>query len=1138
MVELGPFRLQSPLGQGGMGEVWSGVHVHSDRPVAVKVLRAERARNPLFQAALRREIRAVAGLDHPRVVQVLAHGEVGPGVGGGDLVPGTPYLVMELADGPSLARCLPLGGWEPAREALLALLEALAHAHGRALLHRDIKPENILGFWSGGRLYWKLADFGVAQILGQPSGGRALGLGTPATMAPEQVAGQEAEHGPWTDLYAVGCVAWQLVTGAPPYQGEAREVMQAHRQAPLPAFRPRFPVPEDLHDWLCALLEKDPRDRPEFAADAAAGLTRLSAALTASEHAAGAEVEHGDSSTYAFTMLDALGAGPPPAEEQPTPVPRSRAIRKRPTVIGAPFSEAWERPEPPSEPTRRLSSGAELLDLRPIPMVGRDPERAQLWRELGRARAGQPRVVALVGPAGAGRSRLLQWLCERVVELGAARPALVLVQPEGGGLSQALAAALRGALGHLPADADRLEERLLPAAADAEEARVLARLLAGLPPAALLPREQRALWLRALRLIAEDRPVVLALDDAELDPEALDLALHLAEHGQGLPLLIALTLRSDRLAQDPTAEARLASMRRLGTLARVAVEPLPRELRRGLLRRLLGLSADLVAVVDERSAGLPRLAVELVRRWAAEGHLVAHADGLALVGDPRPEGDPTQEWQDIARALCGGDPPPALEIAAVLGPEVNAGEWAAACTFGGCSPCWDLVEQLMDRSLLSPARGRGWAFSQRLLHQAILTEATRSGRAVAWTQAAVRALQLSPRSDPARLGMLLLRSGDAAAAYPPLRQAADAASQSGDYMRALWLLGQAGEALDQLDAPEEDPRRVQLLVARVRQRCESDAEGVPPAEVEALLRRVEASGQVEGLPSLHLAHGMTLRRVGRLPEAERALAHALTLAREAPDPAREVMYVHSVYTLVLRNLGKAPQAREGAEEMLAAATRLGNVFYTGWAIWLLGWLDRAAGEDTSARARLEQARALAREQGYGVLQAAAAMELAELDRKCGRQAEAEQGYREASRLWGAGGYGEALLAELNLANMLLDREDYAGALQMLRPLLYSTRVAGHAYRMGVLHMLLALAMAGLGSWPGVDQHLAVTDRFLRESGYSELDFALSAERLGRMALAAGEPERARRALDLAALQRRALGQPDHAAALEAEAVRA
>ncbi|MEL6348596.1 MAG: serine/threonine-protein kinase, partial [Myxococcota bacterium] len=234
----GPFRAIAPLAQGGFGVVWRGEHRDADghvTPVAIKLLHARRA-----SALLQQEVRALAAVRHPNIVEVYDTGLTDAS---------EPYLVMEMADQGTLRDHMtaPL----PVKPILRALLRALAHAHARGLVHRDIKPANLLRFSTAPT--WRLADFGIAYALRHDTANANVYSGTPGYMAPEQWQGSGRDIGPWTDLYSVGCLAWSLLTGLP---------ARARFEIAPPSF------PEPVARWLAGLLNPDPRARIGYAVEA------------------------------------------------------------------------------------------------------------------------------------------------------------------------------------------------------------------------------------------------------------------------------------------------------------------------------------------------------------------------------------------------------------------------------------------------------------------------------------------------------------------------------------------------------------------------------------------------------------------------------------------------------------------------------------------------------------------------------------------------------------------------------------------------------------------------------------------------------------------------------------------------------
>jgi hypothetical protein len=246
-MQAGPFRLARRLGEGAFCEVWEGVHPASGERVAVKLLKPEhRAR---WRGAMRREAHAIARVEHTGVVWIHDAGE--------DAAAG-PWLAIELASGGTLLDRTP-SCWSASRAVLADVLAALAHLHARGILHRDLKPANVLiCTLDDPRPGTRLADFAIATV-GADRGPRG---GTPDYAAPEQLRGDLADEGPWTDLFAVGGLAWWLVCGEPP------------GRAP---FEPRFPVPAALEEWLGGLLAVEPWNRPRTAAAALAALQALGA---------------------------------------------------------------------------------------------------------------------------------------------------------------------------------------------------------------------------------------------------------------------------------------------------------------------------------------------------------------------------------------------------------------------------------------------------------------------------------------------------------------------------------------------------------------------------------------------------------------------------------------------------------------------------------------------------------------------------------------------------------------------------------------------------------------------------------------------------------------------------------------------
>ncbi|SED00413.1 protein kinase [Streptomyces sp. TLI_105] len=258
VVGDGRYRLTHRLGRGGMAEVFAAEDVRLGRTVAVKLLRADLAEDPVSKARFTREAQSVAGLNHHAIVAVYDSGE--------DLVGGrpVPYIVMELVEGRTI-RDLLLSAEAPGPEQALIIvsgvLEALAYSHQHGIVHRDIKPANVIITHTGAV---KVMDFGIARALhGAQSTMTQTGMvmGTPQYLSPEQALGKAVDHR--SDLYATGCLLYELLALRPPFTGETplSVVYQHVQDAPVPPSEVTGSVPPELDGLVMRSLAKDPDDR-------------------------------------------------------------------------------------------------------------------------------------------------------------------------------------------------------------------------------------------------------------------------------------------------------------------------------------------------------------------------------------------------------------------------------------------------------------------------------------------------------------------------------------------------------------------------------------------------------------------------------------------------------------------------------------------------------------------------------------------------------------------------------------------------------------------------------------------------------------------------------------------------------------
>ncbi|MFB6372089.1 MAG: serine/threonine-protein kinase [Bradymonadaceae bacterium] len=580
-IQLGPFELGPRIGQGGMGSVYRARHTVTDVEVALKIL--PHGGSEAARRRFHREVQAQAELTHPGIVYLFEYGTVGAEAAraSDELVEGSPYVAMELADAGTLHDRRPFDDWQQVRAIMLRVLDALAFAHANGVVHRDLKPENFLVFedeWSAGdtAVTVKLADFGLAHPF-EDERDRDLeslrsAAGTPFYMPPEQGRGNWREYGPWTDLYALGCITWELVCGRPPFPGDnPLAVVLQHEDGDRPPLEPQFPVPQDLEAWIHRAMAVDPSDRFRRAADAARALPEMRRVAPEEDTAAGTDgaSDPGDRSTVTGMPNPDLAptVAPTLAETAPAELTETRraaedAERSDPSAESGPTSDSplsadsaapgslppdWRTERTETTPAPLVGTGLGLFGLREVPFVDRDTERDQLWEAL-RAVVDENafRVVLLAGRAGTGKSRLADWLTTRAHEIGAAHRLKTVHAPGGDGNAEGLPGMVRRTFHSWKLSRNRayehLRRRLPPLEPDAPfletDARALTELLYPTddeadsidgPAYRFSSAEQRhALIERLLARLARRRAPVLWLDDLQWGADSVDLLEYLS----------------------------------------------------------------------------------------------------------------------------------------------------------------------------------------------------------------------------------------------------------------------------------------------------------------------------------------------------------------------------------------------------------------------------------------------------------------------------------------------------------------------------------------------------------------------------------------------------------------------------------
>lgn len=556
-----------------MGAVWLAATAEG-RHCAIKILTRTSERRGSAERSFNREVRAMARLSHVGVAQIYDYGRTPEGA---------PFVAMEYVAGGSLHAYM-RGEWSSGAlwNLIDGLLSALGHAHARDLIHRDLKPGNILlspdTVGPGGV---KLVDFGIALAVNEAdSAGRRI-EGTPAYIAPEAASGNVAATGPWTDLYSLGVILYEILSGAPPFRG--RHLLSHHQHSPLPPIiiREDVKAPNGLVPIIERLLEK--------------------------------------STTRRFRSVAALKSTLAPLFTEP------------PQPFGAPPSLlGWADDESMTGDETLLGlttpTGPTLIHLREPCLVGRVEAQATLARLASEVLDGRgPKVVLIEGEAGFGKRRLAGWLRERVEEAGTMRTLVARSEPQttGRGLRQAI---LRF-IGAPTATRDQGAAVLAEAFSDEGVRRNAFEALWGAAGEGSVTEQGLKQMAALIADLAEGAPFLLLAEDAQWSPEGRILRLaHRLARCRNPHLLVLITLRPNSRTTVAAARRALLALENahlieLGPISPMVLAP--------ALEALAALPPGLSEAAAIQAAGNPLLALESIR-----GYLEAEGLGWAPI-DPR-----------------------------------------------------------------------------------------------------------------------------------------------------------------------------------------------------------------------------------------------------------------------------------------------------------------------------------------------------------------------------------------------------------------------------------------------------------------------------------------------------------------------
>lgn len=1119
-----------------MGVVWRGVHKEQGVPVAVKVSTSARALVARYQEDFRREVQAVARLEHPHIITPYDYGLLPAGVeeaSQGQLIANSPYLVMEYAGGGSLDALRGVLEWQRLRQVLLIVLNGLSHAHARGVIHRDIKPANVLlpGV-DDVRPTIKLTDFGLAHPYDRQAPTRPdVPLdslrenisGTPHYMAPEQIEGRWRDYGPWTDLYAMGIMAFELASGRLPFVANSfRELAVKHGLEEIPEIEALTWLPAGFQTWLRKLTAKDPAMRYQRASAAAWALQQLPDSEESEQlsrvQVAGVEV-------------------------------RSRPLEARYRHDLAPCPRSWRESLAQTRPMKLIGAGLGLYGLRDVQLVSREEERDRLWAAFGRVRAeGGARAVFLSGPSGCGKSKLASWLCHLAHEAGGATVLKAKHGPSpdaAHGLPRMMASYYRCVGLSARQMAPRVRRDLHAAGvADPYEWQALTSFMCadGSDVASEFeyvhfksPVQRFALLERALQRMSAARPLIVWLDDVHWGSEAMEFCRYVLEQsasdGQAqakLSVLFVLTARDDAAVDS----AELRALMEHPLVEPFEVQPLAREDMTRLVERLLGLSGELAANIAARVGGSPIFAVELVGDWVQRGVLRVGQQGfvlksgeLALIPD-----DLHSIWQSRLRDILRDYPADAelaLEAVALLGDEVVATEAAALCARLGVRFPETLLERLVTRRLAVLTEA-GWSMAHAALLESLERIARERGRfaEIHRACAAVISEQYAPgkRGLASRLAWHWMQAEAHEEALQPLLDAAHESRVTCQFEQAHTYLRYYEESLSKLGVGEdgEDRRRVQMWIEKVI--LHSRREELEEAQV--LLDRIEPVARKAGWTDFLAAalyHRSRLEQLrGEFQQATALVEEALLLYEAVRDEVGAARCVYSLAELSFWQ-GQHGRALAGFQRALEiyrthqlsmeiAACKLG-----------LSMVHAESGDPEEARALLEGA--TERFRALGDLQNVSIClnSLGELYRKQKEFARAEAMYLEAWKILESVGFKFDVAVRFNLGMTLLQQEEFARAEPVMQEVLENMQAAGRTGYVGLAQIAMLPSYAARADWAAWDASFEQALANLNQGGVVDQDVALLFEIAGNLAAKAGMVGRAQRAFESAAVQWETLG---------------
>jgi serine/threonine protein kinase/tetratricopeptide (TPR) repeat protein len=1007
------YEVSSLLGEGGMGVVYRCRDRHRGVDVALKqVTVPEGSSTRDYLAWFYKEARALASLDHPGIVHATDFGQ---------LLGGSPYLVMEFVTGSSLHD---LGHVQLSYPVIWSIadqiLDALAHAHARRVIHGDLKPSNVIIETRPQRApRVHILDLGLAWLKEDPhderlDGAKAMeflphaGAGTPGYMAPEQIQHEMHHVCGATDLYALGCLLYRLLGARAPFIGDTKELLHQHAYEAAPLLVPAIEVPGGVPEFVRRLLAKRPWDRYEFAAEA----------------------------RRAWNLLAPPWPLPATAWDVPEIEPSAPAAPRRSST----------------RPPRRLRANSErptgLLSIRPSPLVGRQDIRSrllQIARQVANGEGPPHRLVLLLGPAGVGKSRIAEWLTTAVHEEGRLVPLPVRYQRMRSASSGMLGAVVQY-FNFERVDRCTIEESLLTRWGGGEADGELRAWIAGaaewlrptppgteqrLGPTGVRfrvdsPGVRRQITRFTIRKIANGRPLLFFLDDLHNASEmVVDGLLRIHETEQDQRIFMVATVRTEDVQlSSPIANAlRLLRSELDGEVLQVL--PMNREDTCSLLRASLPLDDEAVLEAARRSRGFPLFALQQLHAWAHAGDL-KFEDGTYRVPrevlDVRPQ-TTADLWDARLAALSAAEQLAACAVA-TLGIDMRVVVLVALLADLGLQP-GSCIDALRRAEIILPRGSERYTWPHALLQEHLLLRLQRRPNADQVFEAAARALEHHPLVGTHRvvrqrvINLLSANRPDAAADifFEFLEQSSHGTLQP----RAT---------LDDLDLFEgrltgASGARHDRWRAEVLRQAGSSLSAKEYAE-----RAREVFAELDDIPNL--AHcqrvlGQIHSNLGNVSEGLRLAEQALSMFERVHDVLGMAQSEAAVAEIAYLQ-GNYERARSAAERGATHFADQGRLLGRGQCLLLSCWIAHSEGRTSRARRLTLEARAELERSGYRPGLAETTLLLAHIEHRLSNFFSAMREGQEALGLFEALGMPRgAASCERLLAMVAVDTDDLDNA---------------------------------------------------------------------------------------------------------------